>query len=69
MIQTLVSMFVDHIVSSSSISELPQLKGKTGGVNRVGSTSDLGLRLALRRLGIIRKWIRKSLPRAGTRSD
>jgi ABC-type nitrate/sulfonate/bicarbonate transport system substrate-binding protein len=52
MIQTLVPTFVDHIVSSSSISELPQLKGKTGGVNRVGSTSDLGLRLALRRLGI-----------------
>ena len=52
MIQTLVPTFVDHIVGSSSISELPQLKGKTRGVNCVGSTSDLGLRLALRRLGI-----------------
>ena len=52
MVQTLVPTFVDHIVSVSSITELEHLKGKTGGVNRVGSTSDLGLRLALRRLGI-----------------
>jgi ABC-type nitrate/sulfonate/bicarbonate transport system substrate-binding protein len=52
MIQTLVPTFVDHIVGASSITDLQQLKGKTGGVNRVGSTSDLGLRLALRRLGI-----------------
>jgi ABC-type nitrate/sulfonate/bicarbonate transport system substrate-binding protein len=52
MVQTLVPTFVDHIVSVSSIAELEHLKGKTGGVNRVGSTSDLGLRLALRRLGI-----------------
>ena len=52
MVQTLVPTFVDHIVSVPSITELQHLKGKTGGVNRVGSTSDLGLRLALRRLGI-----------------
>lgn len=52
MIQTLVPTFVDHIVSLSSIADIQQLKGKTGGVNRVGSTSDLGLRLGLRRLGI-----------------
>jgi NitT/TauT family transport system substrate-binding protein len=52
MIQTLVPTFVDHIVSVSSISELQQLKGKTGGVNRLGSTSDLGLRLGLRRIGL-----------------
>jgi NitT/TauT family transport system substrate-binding protein len=52
MVQTLVPTFVDHIVSLSSITEVSQLKGKTGGVNRVGSTSDLGLRLGLRRIGI-----------------
>jgi len=52
MVQTLVPTFVDHIVSLSSITEISQLKGRTGGVNRVGSTSDLGLRLALRRLGV-----------------
>ena len=52
MIQTLVPTFVDHIVSLASITDVQQLKGKTGGVNRVGSTSDLGLRLGLRRLGI-----------------
>jgi ABC-type nitrate/sulfonate/bicarbonate transport system substrate-binding protein len=52
MIETLVPTFVDHIVSLSSINDVQQLRGKTGGVNRIGSTSDLGLRLALRRLGI-----------------
>ena len=52
MIQTLVPTFVDHIVSLSSITDLRQLIGKTGGVNRSGSTSDLGLRLALRQVGI-----------------
>jgi NitT/TauT family transport system substrate-binding protein len=52
MVQTLVPTFVDHIVSLASITDVQQLKGKTGGVNRAGSTSDLGLRLALRRFGI-----------------
>lgn len=52
MVQSLVPTFVDHIVSLSSITEIQQLKGRTGGVNRIGSTSDLGLRLGLRRLGI-----------------
>ncbi len=52
MIQTLVPTFVDHIVTLPSITDLRQLKGKTGGVNRSGSTSDLGLRFALRKVGI-----------------
>jgi NitT/TauT family transport system substrate-binding protein len=47
-----VPTFVDHIITLDSITRPEQLKGKTGGVNRLGSTSDLGLRLALRRLGI-----------------
>lgn len=52
MIVGAVPTFVDHIVSLGSIKKVEQLKGKTGGVNRLGSTSDLGLRLALRKLGI-----------------
>jgi ABC-type nitrate/sulfonate/bicarbonate transport system substrate-binding protein len=46
MIVGVVPTFVDHIVSLSSITAVEQLKGKTAGVNRLGSTSDLGLRLA-----------------------
>lgn len=65
MIQTLVPTFVDHIVSLSSISDLQQLKGKTGGVNRLGSTSDLGLRLGLRRLGINPETDRKIITAGG----
>ena len=52
MVQTLVPTFVDHIITLPTITDLQQLKGKTGGVNRAGSTSDLGLRLALRKVGI-----------------
>ena len=52
MIVGIVPTFVDHIVSVSSITAVEQLKGKTGGVNRLGSTSDLGLRLALKKLGV-----------------
>src|SRR5262245_16005773 len=52
MIVGVVPTFVDHIVSLSSITAVEQLKGKTAGVNRLGSTSDLGLRLALRKLGV-----------------
>jgi NitT/TauT family transport system substrate-binding protein len=52
MILGMVRTFVDHIITAQSIATPDQLKGKIGGVNRIGSTSDLGLRFALRRLGI-----------------
>src|SRR6201987_895995 len=44
MIVGVVPTFVDHIVSLSSVTAIEQLKGKTAGVNRLGTTSDLGLR-------------------------
>jgi NitT/TauT family transport system substrate-binding protein len=52
MILGMVPTFVDHIITQPNITSFDQLKGKMGGVNRIGSTSDLGLRLALRRKGI-----------------
>ena len=52
MVSTNLPLFIDHIVSLGSISSIEQLKGKIGGVNRLGTTSDMTLRLALRRLGI-----------------
>ena len=52
MVLGMVPTFVDHIISLPSIGGVEQLKGKMGGVNRLGSTSDLGLRLALRKLGV-----------------
>src|SRR5918996_6412345 len=66
MIFGVVPTFVDHIVSLSSITSVEQLKGKTGAVNRLGSTSDLGLRLALRRLGIDPEKDVKIVPTGGT---
>lgn len=52
MILGMVRTFLDHIIAQQSIASTDQLKGKTGGVNRIGSTSDMGLRFALRRLGV-----------------
>jgi ABC-type nitrate/sulfonate/bicarbonate transport system substrate-binding protein len=52
MILGIVRTFVDHIITAQSITSVEQLKGKVGGVNRIGSTSDTGLRFALRRLGV-----------------
>jgi NitT/TauT family transport system substrate-binding protein len=65
MIFGVVPTFVDHIVSISAITKIEQLKGKTGGVNRLGSTSDLGLRLALRKLGIDPEKDVKIIPAGG----
>ena len=52
MVSTNLPLFIDHIVSLGNITSIEQLKGKIGGVNRLGTTSDMTLRLALRRLGI-----------------
>jgi NitT/TauT family transport system substrate-binding protein len=52
MVSTNLPLFIDHIVSVPEITTVEQLKGKTGGVNRLGTTSDMTLRLALRRFGI-----------------
>ncbi|HEX9264169.1 MAG TPA: ABC transporter substrate-binding protein, partial [Candidatus Binatia bacterium] len=52
MILGMVRTFVDHIIAQQNITTPDQLKGKIGGVNRIGSTSDMGLRFALRRLHI-----------------
>jgi len=48
----MVPTFPDYIVTIPAITTVEQLRGKNGGVNRLGSTSDLGIRLALRKLGI-----------------
>jgi NitT/TauT family transport system substrate-binding protein len=66
MIVGVVPTFVDHIVSLSNVTAVEQLKGKTGGVNRLGTTSDLGLRLALRKLGIDPDKDVKIIPTGGT---
>ncbi|MET0585659.1 MAG: ABC transporter substrate-binding protein [Candidatus Binatia bacterium] len=66
MIFGVVPTFVDHIVSLSSVTAVEQLKGKTAGVNRLGSTSDLGLRLALKKIGIDPDKDVKIIPTGGT---
>jgi NitT/TauT family transport system substrate-binding protein len=60
-----VPTFVDFIVSLANITTVEQLKGKTAGVNRLGRTSDMGLRLALRKLGIDPEKDVKIIPAGG----
>jgi len=66
MMMGVVPTFVDYIVSLSNITAVEQLKGKIAGVNRLGSTSDLGLRLALRKLGVDPEKDVKIIPVGGT---
>jgi len=52
MLLSIVPTFIDHIISAPSVTSVEQLRGKSGSVNRAGSITEMGLRLALRRLGI-----------------
>jgi ABC-type nitrate/sulfonate/bicarbonate transport system substrate-binding protein len=52
MILGLVPTFVDHLITHPSITKIEQLKGKIGAVNRAGTSSELGIKLTLRRLGV-----------------
>lgn len=52
MILSIVPTFPAHIVTPKSVTDIKQLKGKTGGVGRAGTTTEIGMRLGLSRLGI-----------------
>lgn len=65
MILGMVPTFVDHIITLPNITNIEQLKGKVGGVNRLGSTSDLGLRLALRKKSLDPEKDLKIIPTGG----
>ena len=52
MIMGLVPTFVDHVITHPSITKIEQLRGKVGAVNRAGTSSELGIKLTLRKLGL-----------------
>ena len=52
MVLSIIPTFIDHIISTASITHPEQLRGKIGSVNRFGSISDMGMRLSLKKLGI-----------------
>src|SRR6266508_4923607 len=52
MIVSIVPTFPAHIVTQKSVTDIKQLKGKTGGGGRAGTTTEIGMRLGLSRLGI-----------------
>ena len=51
MILGIVRTFVDHIITAQGITTVEQLKGKVGGVNRIGSTSDYGFTFCAKTAG------------------
>lgn len=52
MIASIVPTFPAHIVTPKSVTDIKQLRGMTGGVGRAGTTTEIGMRLGLSRLGI-----------------
>jgi ABC-type nitrate/sulfonate/bicarbonate transport system substrate-binding protein len=52
MVLAIVPTFPAHIVTSKAVTDVKQLKGKVGGVGRPGTTTEIGMRLALSRLGV-----------------
>lgn len=52
MIASIVPTFPAHIVTQKNVTDIKQLKGKIGGVGRAGTTTEIGMRLGLSRLGI-----------------
>ena len=52
MILAIVPTFPAHLVVQKNVTEINQLKGKLGGVGRPGTTTEIGMRLTLSRLGL-----------------
>lgn len=52
MVMAVMPTFPNQVVAHKSIASMKDLKGKSGGINRFGASTDLGLRLVLRRHGL-----------------
>ena len=52
MIMSTTPIFPSVLMAVKSITDVHQLRGKAGGVNRFGSNTDFGLRLVLRKTAI-----------------
>jgi NitT/TauT family transport system substrate-binding protein len=52
MILAMVPTIPAHLVVQKTVTDVRQLKGKVGGVGRLGTTTEIGMRLALSRLGL-----------------
>jgi NitT/TauT family transport system substrate-binding protein len=52
MILAMVPTFPAHLVAPKAVTDVKQLRGKVGGVGRPGTTTEIGMRLALSRLGL-----------------
>ena len=52
MLLSIVPTFPAHIVAQKSVTDIKQLKGKIGGLGRAGTTTEIGMRLGLSRLGL-----------------
>ncbi len=52
MLMAVMPTFPNQLVALKSINSVQELRGKSGGINRFGASTDLGIRLVLRRFGL-----------------
>lgn len=66
MIMAIVPTFPSHLMVSRTVTDMIQLKGRIGGVNRFGTNTDLGLRLTLKKFDLDPERDVKLVPVGGT---
>jgi ABC-type nitrate/sulfonate/bicarbonate transport system substrate-binding protein len=66
MLMAIVPTFPNYLIVGKSVSSVQELKGKTGGINRFGAVTDLGMRLVLRKFGLDPEKDVRLIPVGGT---
>ena len=66
MIMAIIPTFPSHLMVSRTVTDMMQLKGRIGGVNRFGTNTDLGLRLTLKKYDVDPERDVKLVPVGGT---
>ena len=66
MLMAIVPTFPNYLMAGKTVTSVQDLKGKTGGINRFGAVTDLGMRLVLRRFGLDPERDVRLIPVGGT---
>jgi ABC-type nitrate/sulfonate/bicarbonate transport system substrate-binding protein len=66
MLMAIVPTFPNYLMTGKTVTSVQELRGKTGGVNRFGAVTDLGMRLVLRKFGLDPERDVRLIPVGGT---
>ena len=66
MLMAVVPTFPNYLMAGKTVTSVQDLKGKTGGINRFGAVTDLGMRLVLRKFGLDPEKDVRLIPVGGT---